>query len=129
MIDDQSLDELLGLARTPTPRALIERTAARIDTGRRIRAGAAVVASLALIASIAAVVLVGPATPPPTPSEPERTVLAEARPARVQLDGGHLAHRLESLHPNVTILRVYQRPAEDAPLDGPEHSAPEKSTS
>ncbi len=123
MIDDRSLDELLSRAGDESSASpeLIDRVEARILGRRRARRSLGGGAFLAAIATGMVLLVSGtPSVPSPSP-DPNEPMLADAtKPARVVLDNAYLTQRLESNHPNVTIVRVYQRFVDveaDSPAD------------
>ncbi len=123
MIDDRSLDELLARAKgeAAPPGELIDRVEARIVGRQRARRSLGGGAFLAAIATGVVLLVSGtPSVPTPGP-DPKELLLADAtEPARVVFDDAYLTQRLESNHPNVTIVRVYQRFVDveaDSPAD------------
>lgn len=112
MIDDRRLDELLSRAGDESSASpeLIDRVEARILGRQRTRRSLAGGAFLAAIATGVILLVSGRASVPAPGPNANEPVLADAtRPARVVLDDAYLGQRLESSHPNVTIVRVYQR--------------------
>lgn len=125
MIDDRSLDELLSRAGDDSCASpeLIDRVEARILGRRRARRSLGGGALLAAIATGVVLLVSGtPSVPSPGPDPNEPLLADSARPARVVFDDAYLTQRLESNHPNVTIVRVYQRYVDveaDSPADPP----------
>jgi len=121
-------DHLLGDAARrgspEPPRALLDRIERRIRARlqrRRALAGAAA----CLLLAAAPLALLQPRVPPRTPDD-QGPALTESRPARVILADG-LVQRLQSDHPQVTIVRVYgalpeTEPTPEAPSESDSRS-------
>jgi len=128
MIDDQSLDDLFARAceDAQMPGLLVDRVESRIVARGRNRRNALGVLALIAIASGVVTIMTRPSpTAGPDAIQPGPEILAVTRPARVELDDKHFTERLETAHPNVTIVRVYQRHIDPDPLVDPASKAPE----
>ena len=129
MIDDRSLDELFSRAtsESPVPSGLVDRVEIRIvrrQRARRSLGGGVLFAAMA--SGVFLFVSARPNVPAPGigPIPPELAVAT--KPARVTLDNTYMTQQLESTHPNVTIVRVYQRhiDVEAEPPADPSSKAP-----